>query len=408
MTGAEWRLVILLVLSIFINYVDRGNLSIAAPLLEKEMHLSPRDLGTLLSAFFWTYALFQLFGIAGWLADRFPVGWVFAAGFFAWSASTALTGMVTGFTALFLMRLLLGIGESLAYPCYSKMLTTGFPEEHRGFANALIDAGSKVGPGLGTFIGGLLVASVGWRWFFIVLGIGSLLWLIPWLIWMPQRYKMAAAINVKDLPSVAQILAERSAWGTFLGHFCGNYFWYFLLTWLPLYLTRERHFSMEGMAKVGSIAYFAIAGATVTAGWISDRLISSGRSATKVRKSISCGGLVGSTIILPVVIVNDLNLSITLLMMACISFGVYTSNHWAMVQTLAGPLAAGRWTSLMNGVGNLAGIVAAWLTGYVVNETNSFFLAFVISAAVVLTGAAMWAFVVGEVKEVQWHATRRT
>ena len=75
---------------------------------------------------------------------------------------------------------------------------------------------------------------------------------------------------------------------------------------------------------------------------------------------------------------------------------------------MAGPLAAGRWTSLMNGVGNLAGIVAAWLTGYVVNETNSFFLAFVISAAVVLTGAAMWAFVVGEVKEVQWHATRRT
>ena len=150
MRAAEWRVLILLVLSVFINYIDRSNLSIAAPLLEKEMSLSPSQIGSLLSAFFWTYALFQLFGIAGWLVDRFDVSLVFAGGFFLWSAATAATGLLGSFQALFAMRLLLGAGESVAYPCYSKILARYFPEHHRGVANALIDAGGKLGPGLGT------------------------------------------------------------------------------------------------------------------------------------------------------------------------------------------------------------------------------------------------------------------
>src|SRR5918997_738149 len=119
MSSGETRLLILLVASIFINYIDRSNLSIAAPLVQDELSLDPKQLGSLLGAFFWTYALIQLFGIAGWLADRFPVGWVLAGGFLVWTLSTAASGMVTGFGALFAMRLLLGAGESIAYPCYS-------------------------------------------------------------------------------------------------------------------------------------------------------------------------------------------------------------------------------------------------------------------------------------------------
>src|SRR5215212_9534880 len=165
MSSGETRLLILLVASIFINYIDRSNLSIAAPLVQDELSLGPRQLGSLLGAFFWTYALVQLFGIAGWLTDRFPVGWVFGIGFFIWSAATALTGSVSGFSAIFAMRLIVGAGESVAYPCYSKILASDFPQHHRGFANALIDAGSKVGPALGTFLGGVLMARLGWRAF---------------------------------------------------------------------------------------------------------------------------------------------------------------------------------------------------------------------------------------------------
>jgi MFS transporter, ACS family, D-galactonate transporter len=402
LSSTEKGLLVLLVASIFINYIDRSNLSIAATLLEQELRLSPSQLGSLLAAFSWTYALLQLFGIAGWLADRFPVGWVLAGGFFVWTAATAASGMVTGFTALFLMRLLLGAGESIAYPCYSKILASDFPQHHRGFANALIDAGSKLGPALGTFIGGLLIARVGWRVFFIVLGLGSLVWLIPWIRYMPKHHARVSA-TPSYVPPVGEILSQRSAWGSFLGHFCGNYYWFFLLTWLPAYLVRQMGFTLDGMATVGSLAYFAIAISTIAAGWISDRAIASGISATRVRKTVVVGGLLGSTTILPVAAMENKSAALALLFLACMSFGVYVSNHWAITQTLSGPLAAGRWTSIQNGVGNLSGVAAPWLTGVVVERTGNFSLAFIVAAAVAFTGALMWGIVVGPVREAPWR-----
>jgi MFS transporter, ACS family, D-galactonate transporter len=404
MTTQELRLLVLLVISIFINYIDRGNLSIAAPLLEKELSMTSSQLGALLSSFFWTYALIQLFGIAGWLTDRFPVGWVLAAGYFAWSAATAATGLVSSFTGLFVMRLILGAGESVAYPCYSKILAGDFPQHHRGLANALIDAGSKIGPALGTFAGGILIAQVGWRWFFIALGLASLVWLIPWLMYMP-RDRAAEIIAQHRGPGLKELLSKRSAWGAFFAHFCGNYYWFFLLTWLPMYLVRERKYSMEAMATIGSVVYLAIGAATVLAGWYSDRKIRQGSSPTKVRKAIVTGGLIGSTIILPVSVIQDNTISIALLMVACMSFGVYCSNHWAITQTLAGPLAAGRWTSIQNGVGNLSGIAAPWVTGVVVEKTGAFYLAFVVSAVIALIGAFLWGVVVGHVETVKWRTS---
>src|SRR5579875_1087081 len=143
MSRSEWILLALLIASIFINYIDRGNLSIAAPLLGKELRLSPLQVGGLLSAFFWTYSLLQLCGIAGWLADAFPVRLVFAAGVFVWSAATVFTGFLSGFASIYAARLLLGVGESLAYPCYSHIFARDLPQHHRGRANAMLDAGSK-------------------------------------------------------------------------------------------------------------------------------------------------------------------------------------------------------------------------------------------------------------------------
>src|SRR5713226_9987851 len=173
------RLAILLALSIFINYIDRGNLAIAAPLLKDDLGLSVYQLGILFSSFFWTYAIFQI--VSGWLVDRFPVNWVLALGILLWSAATFGTGLVSGFKLLFVMRLILGIGESVAYPSYSKIISRHFSASQRGRAHSLISAGPASGPAVGTLIGGMLMARVGWRLFFIVLGVASALWLLPWL-----------------------------------------------------------------------------------------------------------------------------------------------------------------------------------------------------------------------------------
>jgi MFS family permease len=400
MSRGQKILLALLVISIFLNYIDRSNLSLAAPVMQKEYGLSTRDIGTLSSAFFWTYALLQLFGIAGWLADRYSPGLVLAGGLAIWSAATILTGVLSGIPMLFAARLLVGAGESVAYPCYSRIFASAISSERRGVANAMLDAASKLGPALGTLAGGALLASVGWRMFFVALGCLSFLWLLPWL----QFLKVAprAVQSSKAGPTTVEILGKRSAWGAFLGHFCGNYFWFFLLTWLPTYLVNERGLAMSRMVNVTTLAYLAMAASTLCAGWISDRWIASGATATHVRKTVVCCGLGCSVMILPVAVVRDGTAALALLVLACMSFGAYTSNHWAITQTLAGPLAAGRWTSLQNGVGNLSGIVAAWLTGIVVEQTHSFVLPFAIASAIAVAGALLWGVVVEDVRPVEW------
>jgi ACS family D-galactonate transporter-like MFS transporter len=402
LTSREWIVLVLLVISGFLNYVDRANLSVGATNIQSEIHLSDYRLGMLLSAFFWTYATFQLFSVAGWLVDRFNVCWVLAGGFFLWSAATAATGLLSAFGLMFAMRLLLGMGESIAYPSYSRILANNFPEHHRGFANALIDAGTKAGPALGTLLGGLLMARFGWRAFFVALGCGTMLWLAPWLIWMPRGKGVAAHQDSTGVPGVMALLRQRSVWFTALGLFCSNYFWYFLITWLPAYLEKERHFPKPKMAVFGSISFLLIAISSVGSGWFSDRLIASGGSPTRVRKTFAGLGLVLSTVILPVCVVENERLAMTLLGLSSISFGLYTANVFAMTQTLAGPRAAGKWTGLQNGFGNFAGVIAPWFTGWVVERTGQFYLAFVVASMILLSSAAMFVFGVGAIREVAW------
>ena len=400
-TAGGSALLILLVASIFINYIDRSNLSIAAPLIERQMHFKEAQMGLLFSAFFWTYSSLQLVGVAGWLSDRFSVGWVFAGGYLVWSCATLITGLLSGFAGLFAMRLVVGAGESLAYPCYCRILATNVPQHQRGRANAFLDAASKLGPGVGTFIGGLAMARFGWRIFFVLLGAASLLWLLPWLRWMPRASGDRSA-SIIPLSFLREMLAKRTAIGTLSGHFLANYFWFFLLIWLPSYFVKERGFSMARMATVGSAAYCAVAGATICAGCLSDWLIARGMSVTKVRKGIVVAGLLGSSAVLPVAFVHDQLTSLVFLFASCMAFGAYTSNHWAITQTVAGPVMTGRWTSVQNGIGNYSGIFASWLTGLIIQRTGSFRMAFAVAGVVVVLAAIMWGCVVGPICEVNW------
>lgn len=397
--GALSGVLALLVASVAINYIDRRNLSIAAPLLKDELRISLAQLGVLLSSFFWTYSTFQI--VSGWLVDRFEVSWVLAMGFLVWSPATAATGLIHTFAMLVVLRLLVGVGESVAYPCYSKILASRFAEQHRGLANSLIDAGTKCGPALGTLAGGLLMARYGWRSFFVVLGLGSLVWLPLWLYWMPREERVTAAAAA-NRPGIGDILCRRAAWATFGGHFCGNYFWYFLLTWLPFYLVRERHLSMQSMATLGSLAYLVTAVSTTAAGWLSDRAIASGASASRVRKTCTGFGLGFATMILGVTVIPDPTASTVLLLLGCVSYGVFASSHWAITQTLAGPLAAGKWTALQNFFANLAGVAAPTITGFVVGSTGHFFGAFAVSASVALAGSMIYTFGLGTVAPLDW------
>jgi len=403
MSSREWLIVALLVVSAVINYVDRSNLSMAMPQIEQRFALSPLHIASLLGAFFWTYALLQLFGIVGWLSDRFQPGWVLFYGYLLWTLVTGLTGLATSFTAIFLLRLLLGLGESVAYPCYSRIFA-GMPQQYRGRANA----GTKMGPAAGVFVAGLILSHLGWRMLFIIFGAGGMLWLLPWARVMPQVEQHNGQALAQDFlearHSMVKILRHRSAWGTFIGHFCGNYFYYFLLAWLPRYLVQEEHLSVELMSNVTSGLFFLIGCSTLLSGWISDRLVARGVSATIARRGVAAGGLaVASCLVFSSLLSGSQVASLALLAFCSIGYGAFSSNHWAITQTLAGPAMAGRWSSLQNGIANFSGIFAPWVAGLVLSRQGSSRLAFSIAGAIALMGALAWGLLVWRVEPINWE-----
>ena len=401
-TIRQWGVVGVLLLAAILNSADRSSLAIAAPALARELMLSPVQMGFLLSAFFWTYAVGQV--VAGWFTDRFPVLWVFTIGFVVWSGATFCTGLVQGMTALLVLRLLLGCGESVAFPCYSKIFATEFPPAKQGLPNAILNSGTKIGAALGVLLGGILIAVYGWRMMFFVLGGSGVVFLILWFILAPRPDRKPQGQLAPAGPGYADILRNRDAWGTFLGAACYNYAYFFGLTWLPSYLVQQKHLSLEKMGVIGAIPFWAAAASAIIGGWTSDALIKKGHSTTKVRKAFVAFGLVFSVAAFPSAIVEDLTASLVLLTVAYTALGVTVSNMWAISQTLAGPTAAGKWAGAQNCLGAIAGIIAPIVSGFVVQQTGNFSLAFLIMAILALVGAGSYVFLVRTIAPIDWEA----
>ena len=391
---------VLLAISLLINYVDRGNLSIAAPLLKDELGISASQLGILLAAFFWSYTAMQF--AVGWLVDRFDVNWVIAAGYLLWSLATATTGIVRGFTMLLAMRLMLGIGESVAFPACSKILAAHLPEYRRGFANGILQSALRCGNVVGTLGAGMLIVLYGWRPMFVGIGLVSLLWLPAWVRWMPRSKPTLDGPLIRTA-GVVDILRQRSFWGACLGHFSASYLLYFMVTWLPFYLVHERHLSMQNMVRTASVYYLVDALSAITTGWVSDLWIRKGYTPTLVRKMVMAIGFAMAAIAMAACAVGP-HTYLPWLIVVGIGSGIAGSGIFAFSQTLAGPEAAGRWTGLQNGFANLAGAVAPALTGFALDRTGSFAASLAITAGILVAGGLAWVFVVRRVEQVSWAA----
>jgi MFS transporter, ACS family, D-galactonate transporter len=259
-----------------------------------------------------------------------------------------------------------------------------------------------LGPGLGILFGGMLMARYGWRPVFVILGLTSLLWLAPWLRSMPSS-RHARPGHGATAPAIQELLRVRSLWGTCVGLFSINYVNYFLIAWLPYFLVRERHFTLREMATLAGIAYIAAACCALLAGRLSDRWVSAGASPSLVRKTFTAGGLTLSGIFLGLAGISGAAVCAGALILGVIFFAVSASNVWAMTQTMAGPAAAGSWTGLQNFVGNMAGVVAPALTGWILDRSGEFYWAFVVTVSVALIGVAAWIFLVGRVEPVIWR-----
>jgi MFS family permease len=389
----------LLGLLVFINYVDRGNLATAGPLVKSEIGLSNTQFGLLVSAFFWTYTPSQL--AAGWMAQRFNTYTVLSWGLVIWALATIATGLSSGFAALLALRLILGLGESVAFPCASKLIGEQVPQHQLGHANAHLAAGLSFGPAFGIFAGGMLMAQFGWRMTFLLFGAVSLLWLVPWLAVRRAANRHAAPLPDRS-PPWRVLLRCRSAWGAGFGHFSLNYSFYFLLAWLPLYLVKSRGFTLEEMAMIGGAVYLLQGISAFVSGWIADRWISAGATPNRARKTMLVAGTIVTGLCLAVATLGDASLAIAALLVSGISGGMTATNTYAAGQTCAGPQASGKWIGFQNFVGNLAGIVAPALTGFLVDYTGGYGAAFGVAATVSVLGALCWGRVVQRVEPVDW------
>lgn len=393
----------LLALALFINYVDRGNLATAAPLIKDELKLSASQLGVLISAFSWTYALAM--PLSGWLAERFGAYRIVALGLAIWSLATLLTGFATGFAMILVLRMLLGFGESAAFPCSSKLIAENVPHHRLGAANGLISQGLSLGPAFGVFFGGLLMADFGWRRVFLVFGALSLLWLIPWMLSTSQASAVARAAPRTPSPSFGAILTRRELWGVALGHLSGNYGFYFMISWLPLYLVKARGFSIAHMATTLGLVYLTYAAVCGLGGWITDQWIKAGATQGQARKSIAVAAHLTGALGLMMAVWGSPALAIAGFFVAGAGFGLVSPHTFATAQVLAGPGATGKWMGVQNGISNLAGIVGPLVTGVLIDRTGGYDAAFAVSAAVTVAGIAAWLILIPRVEPLDWART---
>lgn len=391
---------------LFINYVDRGTLPTAAHLMQGDLHLDDVQMGTLLSAFSWTYAFLQV--PVGWLAERYGAHRILAAGLTIWASATMLIGVAHTFAMLLVLRLLLGVGESAGFPCVSKLLAEVVPAKGLGTANGIVGFAYLFGPAVGTYVGGRLMAQFGWRSAFLVFGALSLLWLWPWSrTAVPESARRGAAGGTDDdddadSPTFWMIVKHPALWGTALGLFSSNYTFFFMLSWLPSYLERERGFSTLEMAQLVGVAYLVNAFCALAGGWGIDRFIARGGSVNVGYKAVMAIVHVGSVVCMLCMALGSKPIAIGFMFLYQALCGASSPGVYAVCQILAGPRASGRWVGIQNSLGNLAGIVAPLVTGFVVQSTGRFTNAFLAAAAMSMLGLIGWIWMLPKLEQLQW------
>lgn len=390
-------LVLLLGASILLNYIDRGAIGVAAPIMKSELGLSATAFGLAVSAFFWIYAPVQL--VLGWLCDRFSVYRLLALGTLLWSVSTMLMGAVGGFVSLFLLRLALGVGESIAFPGSSKIICRHVPAERRGLANAVVAAAIALGPAVGTFGGGAIVAAFGWRIMFVIFGIASAIWLLPWR--QVVRILPLKASRSEDRFPVKKLIGRWSLWAMGVGHASSNYGFYFLLAFLPLYLVQERGLTIIEMSMLATLGFLVQAMSALTLGIISDRWTRAGRSEAFVRRVMIAGAhLIYGGCIIAVPVAHSLATVAVLLCILGGCGGAMGLNIYALAQMFAGPRASGTWVGIQNAVGNISGIVGPAISGMIIDRAG-YGSAFGLAAAISIFGGLWWAFGVPRIAQVE-------
>lgn len=394
---ARWWLLALLFTGMLFSYMHRSALSVALPFISRDLGLTKAELGLLSSAFFTIYAFMQVPG--GWLVDRFGVRHVYGWSFAFWSLMSALTGLATNFAALFGFRAALGVGQSALFPASSRAAANWFQERERGFMTSIYLTGVRVGNALVSLLGAYFLTRYSWKLFFIITGLVPLVWLLPWTKFLGRWERPATGATRAGGTSFWKsfaLLRHRSVLGIFLGFFAYDYAWYVFITWLPGYLTLERKFTPAEMGIYSAAPYLIMSVIIVCSGLLSDWLVRRGGNEMKVRRTLICVGMAIALLIVPAGIVEDKMTAVWLLTISLCGLGVCAPNTWTLTQAACEKKIVGTVTGIQNFGGNIPGIIAPALTGYIAHATGSFALALGVVGAVLAGGILSYWLLVRE------------
>jgi ACS family D-galactonate transporter-like MFS transporter len=388
----RWLLAALLVLAMVICYAHRGALAVVAPFIRTQLGLSRADMGLALAAFFWSYSLLQM--PAGWFVDRFGVRIGYVCGFVLWSVALLLTGFAESFAMLFGLRVLLGVGQASAFPASARAVSNWFKDRERGTVAASYLTGVRLGQALINAIGGLLLASYGFRPFFVLIAVVPLLWVVPWWSFLGKWERLEAKppdsgaegpVSLSFGQSLA-LFADRSVIGIFLGFFAYDYVWFVFTNWLPTYLVEDRHFSPGEMGFYASVPFVAMSVVIVLSGVASDALVRRGYPEIRVRKVLIAAGMLLCCAIIPASLVEDKMAAVWLLTLSLCGLGIATPNTWTLTQAVCSKRIVGTVSGIQNFGGNVGGSIAPWLTGFIADRTGSFALALSLCGGVLVFG----------------------
>jgi ACS family glucarate transporter-like MFS transporter len=390
-----------------INYVDRVALSVASQPIAQEFGLSPIALGYLFSSFLWTYLICLL--PMGMIVDRFGTRATNAVSISVWSIATILTGAAGNFATLIGTRLAMGAGEASTFPAGVRVIREWVPVGERGLATAIFNSGAYAGPAFGALLLGWTISLLGWRASFYMAGAIGFVWLVAWLIW----FRKPEEVNWLTQSEREQILAERDAdeksmavggkasallgllrsktvWGLALTQGCAVYTQYLFLTWLPNYLQTTRDLSILKTGAYTALSYGLAVILGIVLGRISDAILSPTSARAGERRVMVVVMMLCSAMILAAPFISSIWAIVLLVTISLTGISTAVSLNFALANDLLrSPQDAGKTTSIMVVGGNIFGILAPIITGYVIAWSGSYNWAFGLAGFLLVLGAAI-------------------
>ena len=405
MTHRRVGIALLIFLAVIINYIDRIALSVAAKPIAAEFGLSPVQLGYLFSGFLWTYVVCLI--PLGLLVEKIGAKRMVGSGIAIWSAATAITAATFSFGSILAARLVMGASEATTYPACGRVIRDWFPERERGLVTTLFNGGSSAGPALGAILTAALVSSFDWRTAFVVLGALGFIWLAGWLVWYgrpeevgwlgaAEKQKILSERNGKGedattpFPppsSLGYLVTQTSIWGLVITQACLVYTAYLFLTWLPIYLQSTRELTTMGTGYLTAIPYLVTMILGLAIARLSDRMLSSADiQAGRRRNFIAAMAALALLILLAPVVGSLTQLLVVLTLVLTGSTTGAGLNFTLASDLLRNPRDVSRVIAVTAFGGNLFGLIAPIITGYVVSATGGYTWAFRIAAALLLCG----------------------